>query len=142
MLLQLLLCLFLNQKTLVQSPDEIPVAIYITGLESAKGDLLLDVYNSEESFAEREGAVKRVKVSPDGTKANCEILLPPGQYAFYVHHDENDNGKMDRYFFGMPKEGIAASNNAEGFMGPPDYEDAAFEVTAPRVNLKVKMNYL
>lgn len=142
MMLPFLLSLFLIHPVTAQPTEEIPVAIYVSGLESDDGQLILEIYSSEASFKKREGAVKRVRIRPEGLKANCEVMLPPGGYAFYIHHDENGNGKMDRYFFGMPKEGIAASNNAQGFMGPPDYADAVFRVASPRVNMKVTMNYL
>ena len=38
----------------------------------------------------------------------------------------------------MPKEPVACSNNAKGFMGPPKYEDAKFTVTADtKINIKM-----
>mgnify|MGYP005997300017 FL=1 len=36
---------------------------------------------------------------------------------------------MDTNFLGIPKEPIGMSNNAKGFMGPPKYKDAKFNVT-------------
>jgi uncharacterized protein (DUF2141 family) len=42
-------------------------------------------------------------------------------------HDENDNGKLDTNWIGIPKEGLASSNNAKGRMGPPKWRDASFE---------------
>jgi uncharacterized protein (DUF2141 family) len=32
--------------------------------------------------------------------------VTPGDYAISVFHDENSNGKLDRNFMGMPKEGV------------------------------------
>ena len=40
--------------------------------------------------------------------------------------NENDNKKMDTRIFGIPKEPIAISNDAKGFMGPPKWNDAKF----------------
>ncbi|MNT83012.1 hypothetical protein D3C72_2228260 [compost metagenome] len=56
-----------------------------------------------------------------------------------VYHDENNNGKLDKNFIGMPKEPVACSNNAKGFMGPPKYEDAKFIITAD-TKMTIKMN--
>jgi len=39
-------------------------------------------------------------------------------------HDENSNGKMDTNFIGMPREGVGASNNAKGHMGPLKFRAA------------------
>ena len=52
-----------------------------------------------------------------------------GIYAISVFHDENDNKKMDTKIFGIPKEPIGTSNDATGFMGPPKFKDAKFNVT-------------
>ncbi len=54
--------------------------------------------------------------------------IPKGEYAVSFVHDENDNKKMDTNFFGIPKEDYGCSNNARGFMGPPKYEDAKFQL--------------
>jgi uncharacterized protein (DUF2141 family) len=46
-----------------------------------------------------------------------------------MFHDENDNNKMDNNFLGIPIEDYGCSNNAKGFMGPPKWIDAKFEVS-------------
>jgi uncharacterized protein (DUF2141 family) len=62
--------------------------------------------------------------------------LPAGNYAIRYYHDENGNGEMDSSTFGIPKEGYGFSNNARGFMGPPDLEDMIFKLEQ---DLKLKM---
>ena len=42
-------------------------------------------------------------------------------------------------FMGIPKEDIACSNNAKGFMGPPKYEDAKFTITKD-LKIEIKFN--
>ena len=63
--------------------------------------------------------------------------IPTGVYAVSAFHDANDNKKMDTNFFGIPKEPIGVSNNAKGFMGPPKYKDAKFEV---KKNITLSIN--
>lgn len=65
-----------------------------------------------------------------------------GAYAFVILHDENKNGKADTNWIGLPKEGVAVSNNAKGSFGPPDYEDAKFKPGREEVIQHIKMNYL
>jgi len=49
--------------------------------------------------------------------------IPYGEYAFAAYHDINDNHRLDLNFIGIPKEGIAISNDARGlFM--PRFKDA------------------
>jgi uncharacterized protein (DUF2141 family) len=45
----------------------------------------------------------------------------------FAYHDENGNGALERSFLGIPKEGVALSNNARGHLGPPKLKDARFE---------------
>jgi uncharacterized protein (DUF2141 family) len=42
----------------------------------------------------------------------------------------------------MPKEGVGASNDAKGHMGPPKFDAAAFAYSGGRLELKIKMVYL
>jgi uncharacterized protein (DUF2141 family) len=59
-----------------------------------------------------------------------------------VVHDENFNGKLDTNFIGMPREGVGASNDAKGHMGPPKFSAAAFQYAGGRLDLKIHVNYL
>ena len=54
--------------------------------------------------------------------------IPEGTYAVSIFHDENDNGKMDTNFLGIPSEDYGCSNDASGFLGPPKWEDAKFQL--------------
>jgi uncharacterized protein (DUF2141 family) len=42
---------------------------------------------------------------------------------------------------GLPKEGYGASRDAKGFMGPPKFEDASFELKEGSTKLSIKMQY-
>ena len=67
--------------------------------------------------------------------------VPAGQYAFNAYHDENDNNKMDRNLIGIPTEGYAFSRDARGRRGPPQFEDAAFDVKDGANDIAVTLNY-
>jgi len=56
--------------------------------------------------------------------------VAPGRYAVSVFHDENSNGKMDTNFIGIPREGVGASNNAKGHLGPQDSMTQLFNIRA------------
>ena len=55
--------------------------------------------------------------------------LPPGTYAAKVMHDENDNGKLDTNFMGMPIEGYGFSNNPQ-LLRKPTFDEAKFDLGA------------
>jgi uncharacterized protein (DUF2141 family) len=52
--------------------------------------------------------------------------LPFGTYAVSVHHDINENGRLDKNFFGIPREPFGVSNNPKKFFGPPSFDQAKF----------------
>lgn len=52
-----------------------------------------------------------------------------------------DNHAVDTNILGIPKEGLGASNNARGSMGPPKFSDARFEYKGGSVTLKLTTAY-
>lgn len=77
-----------------------------------------------------------------GGKARLELWVETRRdYALACFHDENDNRAFDRNFLGIPSEGFGASRDARGFMGPPRYEDARFQVDGP-TTVTLRMSYL
>ena len=113
------------------------LTINISGLNSDKGTLLIGLYNNKETFLKKhfKGDVVKIK-----DKKSLVIFkdLPKGEYAVSFIHDENNNNKMDTNFMKIPKEDYGCSNNARGFMGPPKYNDAKFQLTANKtIEIKI-----
>ena len=113
------------------------LTVNISGLNSDKGTLLIALYNKKESFLKEhfKGDVITIK-----DKKSVIIFkdLPKGEYAVSFVHDENNNNKMDTNMFKIPKEDYGCSNNARGFMGPPKYNDAKFQLTANKtIEIKI-----
>ena len=71
------------------------------------------------------------------------ILLtryPKGEYAIALWHDENNDGKLNKNWLGMPTEGYGFSNNVFGAFGPPDYEECTFKIREGEIrNLDIKL---
>ena len=67
--------------------------------------------------------------------------ISPGTYAIQVFHDENDNGMIDRNFFGMPTEGMGFSNDARFHFGPPRFDDAAVDVGPGERAVAIRLRY-
>ena len=114
------------------------ITINISGMKSDEGDVFVAMYNSEKDFIKNEYRTVIVKVSNKKAIAVFKNV-PTAWYAITIFHDVNDNRKMDTNFIGIPKEPIGVSNNATGFMGPPKYRKAKFEVTNDvTISIKVK----
>ena len=112
------------------------VSVTVNGLRSNDGKVFIAVYNSEKDWLETtfKGTTSTI------TDNSCNVVfkdLPQGVYAVSIFHDENDNGKMDKNFMGIPKEDYGCSNDASGFMGPPKWKDAKFELNQ---NLEIPIN--
>lgn len=112
------------------------ITLEFSGMKSDKGDLYIALYNSEDSFLKKplKGTIAKV-IDKKATVVFKDIAI--GTYAVSAFHDANDNKKMDTNFFGIPKEPIGISNDAKGFMGPPKYKNAKFEVLK---NIKLSIN--
>jgi uncharacterized protein (DUF2141 family) len=76
-----------------------------------------------------------------GTQGFVVKNLTPGSYAIIVFHDENDNGKLDENYWGVPTEGYAFSNNAQGFLGAPDFATAAVAIDAADKAITIDLIY-
>ena len=119
------------------------IEIRLTGLRSTQGKVSVNLFNSKEGFPDdpmKSFGWKTVKIVPDTVVIVFEDL-PYGNYAVSVLHDENSNGKMDKNFFGIPKEGFAFSNNYAPRLKSPSFSDARIVLKEPKKRAELKMLY-
>ncbi|HEU0201625.1 MAG TPA: DUF2141 domain-containing protein [Burkholderiaceae bacterium] len=115
------------------------LTVEVNGVTSAGGEVAVALFNNADEFPAKFAHGKRVKA--EGKTAVVVFKdLPPGRYAVSAYHDANENKKLDRGLFGIPKEPYGFSQEARGFGGPPEFRDAAFELPADgaRVSVRVK----
>lgn len=128
-LIKILLVILINSSlSFAQDNSNPDVIVNISNLNSNKGKVYVAIYNTEESFLYKGFQYLSAKIGAN----TCSVIfknIPEGTYAVSMFHDENDNNKMDTNFLGIPKEDYGCSNNAKGFMGPPKWEDAKFQVS-------------
>ena len=67
--------------------------------------------------------------------------VPPGDYAAQAFHDENDNGRVDRALFGVPREGVGFSRDARIVLSPPKWADAVFTHASAPQNIRFSLRY-
>lgn len=97
---------------------------------------MIGVYNNENDFLKKEFKGKVIPINNNEAVATFK-LLPKGTYAVSYIHDKNNNGKLDKNLLGIPKESYGFSMNIKGFMGPPKYNEVAFEVSDNKtINIK------
>lgn len=114
------------------------VTVTVSNLESNDGKVFISLYNSKDSFLSKGFKATYSKIENN----SCKVVfknVPNGTYAVSLFHDENDNNKMDTGMFGIPKEDYGCSNNARGFMGPPKWEDAKFNINNESVSQNIEL---
>jgi uncharacterized protein (DUF2141 family) len=139
-------CLVSLAQCLAQAtlPQGGAIDVEIVGLRNNKGQVSCALYASAEGFPkDSQKAIHRDTSLISEKKTSCKFSgIEPGIYAVSVFHDENSNGKLDTNFLGIPREGVGASNDAKGHMGPPKFHAAQFQFSGGRLNLKITINYL
>ena len=110
--------------------------VAVSGLDSDKGVLRFALFDSEQDFMKQPVRADLVEVA-DGQGVWVVEDLPFGTYAVLVHHDLDANGKMERHWYGKPKEPTGASNDAPSRFGPPKFRDARFEFESERLTLPI-----
>jgi uncharacterized protein (DUF2141 family) len=138
------LTLFILLITFAKSAgaQDVRLTVKVTGIKVIEGSkMMIALYNSEETFfdVEQMYAGASVDVQND-TLSYTFDELPPGTYALALYHDEDDNGEMNRKWYGPPSEGYAFSNNFTSSVRPARFDDAAVVVRSD-TTLTVKMVY-
>lgn len=120
------------------------IKVVVVGLHSNEGEVDCALFGGSKGFpSDSSKAGKTTKSKIENGQAACMFAdVAPGDYAVAVFHDENSNGKLDRNFMGMPKEGVGASNDATGHFGPPKFDDARFSYKGGRRVLAIHVKYL
>ena len=105
--------------------------------------MICTLFDSSAAFpSDSNKAVGQMAVPIKDDAAVCSFGgLAPGTYALVTFHDENSNGKFDRNWLGMPKEGFAFSNNVRPVFSPPSFKAAAFDYAGGDLWLTVTMRY-
>jgi uncharacterized protein (DUF2141 family) len=137
----LLFILFLLSESMSQSPQK--MIVKIDEVRELTGQLMIFIYNNEDDFPtkrDRAFASRKVPVSSSSMMVAFDGITA-GTYGVAVYHDENMNDKMDRSWYGMPKEGYGASNDARGTFGPPKFADAKFEFRSTQDTVKIVIHY-
>ena len=120
------------------------LVVTVTGLRSGQGQVLACLVHEAAAFPDCSGhASARHQAVP--AVRGMVILdfgsVPPGTYAIALFHDENGNGRLDKFAM-IPREGYGFSRDAPVRFGPPRFAAAAFAVGQGRAAQVLKMRYL
>ncbi len=114
------------------------IKVEVKNAKSDEGKMFFALYDNEEDFLKKE--IKgEIKVITNKTSIITFKNVPAGVYAVSVFHDKNDNGEMDTNGLGIPIENFGCSNDAKGFMGPPKWKNAKFELSDKDKNIIINL---
>lgn len=137
--LTLILGFFITSIAFSQETKQI---VTVSNLENVKGNLYIGWYNEEATFRINEKAIYREKIVVINQKEVSFVFknIPKGKYAIAVFLDENDNYKLDKNIFGIPKEKYGFSNNILPSLRPATFKESLFELSKQemRINIKLK----
>lgn len=132
-----LLCLL----WMAASPS-VTLTVVVENVRSDKGVVGTLVFRSAAGWPESvRSAVMRKAVPAHAGVVTLQLAgLAPGEYAVVVLHDENENMKLDKSFFGRPREGWGMSNNPKARLSAPAFERARFSARED-ARLRIRLNY-
>jgi uncharacterized protein (DUF2141 family) len=93
--------------------------------------------NSDDAWNFKAPPVQEKRVH--AVKGQAELKfenIAPGVCAVSIHHDANDNGKVDTNFMAIPTEGYGYSNNAHP-MRRRRFDEARFDVKGENATVEI-----
>lgn len=139
-LITVLFLLYLNPDafSLDQYSD---LEVIISGVKNSKGKLRIALCSSEEQYYSDRDLYTTASIEPSrGINEFTFENVPYGVYAIKAYHDKNDNDKLDKGLFGIPREKYGFSNDPEIKGGMPEFDETSFAVASPRTTEKIRMN--
>lgn len=147
LLLLLFSALFLGSASASASPAASPadcsLIIHVTGFRNTKGVLGAELFTSSAGWPEDVAKSFRHAHFPiEGNHATARFdHVPAGRYGVVVLHDENENEKLDRNLFMVPKEGFGFANNPNVLLVAPPIGKATIPVTCPTTTTEIRLIY-
>ncbi len=121
-----------------QNIETFDITIEVKNAKNDLGKMFFALYDNENDFLKNE--IKGgIEVINNNTSTITFKDVPVGIYAVSVFEDENDNGKLDTNGLGIPNEEFGCSNDAKGFMGPPKWGKAKFELKDKDINITINL---
>lgn len=109
-------------------------------LKNKKGKILILLFPTKEGFP-GETAHSSYSASLEPAQNHVIKNIPFGNYALSLVHDEDNDGKMNVNFLGIPKEGYSFSNSKGKMLERPNFEKSVFQHNKPETRLRLRFIY-
>ncbi len=121
-------------------PETFSLTVVVYGATQEGGSLDAALFASADDYLNDERVAQHL-TRPRTAAVDSFVFhgVPAGRYAVAAFHDANDNGKLDKYIFGAPRESWGMSGNVRPRLRAPRFDEAVVEVAAnTRVVIEVK----
>ena len=117
--------------------------LQVKGVRNKTGVVRFAIFNSQDGWPDdKTKSVRYGSLPANGGTVTFTIAgLPEGSYGISVLHDENENHKLDRDFFGRPKEGIGFGNNPKIGFSTPTWKQSSVHVAGASIESTVDLRY-
>jgi uncharacterized protein (DUF2141 family) len=115
------------------------VTVTLKGFQEARGSARVSVTDAKGFLGRGRPTRAQAVVIRDGLATVTFVDVPYGRYAVQAYHDENDNRRLDRNFFGMPSEPYGFSNNVRSATRAPTFDEAAFVLDRATMTLDIQV---
>lgn len=138
-----LVFLFFIPLNLISQENTGRILIDVKGFKSDEGKARVLIFSSKSKKGfpsdQNSAFIKKIVEIKNQQIALEFDDIPFGDYAISVHHDKNNDGKVNTNWIGIPKEGLGCSNDAKGNYGPPKFEQAKFTLNSQEKIIKINI---
>jgi len=114
-----------------------PVLIQVQNVKTNTNPIRISLFANAQDW-QNERTTQALRIDPAVLGTSSVLLdLPPGEYAFFLFHDLNNNRELERTWVGYPNEPYAFSNNFQLHMSRPTFNQLKFVVPAQGTTHKV-----
>lgn len=116
------------------------ITISVKNIKEVKGALHIAIYTNDTNWLSEEHYFKKIIVDVlENNVSHSLHHLPPGNYAISLFHDENNDGKMNMNWIGIPAEKFGFSNNPRVIMSAPSFEDALVTLKEKALHVEITL---
>lgn len=137
----------LSLAGIVEAEPPAKLTVIVDGVRNHNSEVCMRIYANEEGFPfSATSEVQSGCTEITGRSVTKQFDdLNPGTYAVAVVDDKNGDRKLNRNFFGIPREGFGLSNNPTVSVqtGIPKFKEASFDLkqdTTIRISMKYSLD--
>ena len=119
------------------------LVVHVNKIRNDNGKIIALLFKEKKGYpSDVEAAYKTVIAAVENKRVQLNFEgLPKDDFVVSLFHDEDDDGELDRRWYGAPKEGVGVSNNIQGKRGPPDFDKSRFKLVQSKQEINIEMHY-